>query len=147
MTPSARRAPALAGLLCAALASLPSAAGVTARGPEHAAASSPTAGPPARPAHWLHVRVWEPGSAAPNVSLRVPTALVSVTVGLLSWTGVFDHAAEVARARAGDRPGCPRLILSGRDLVNLWSILLKGGTAQLVQVHAGDGSAVEIGLE
>jgi hypothetical protein len=154
MIPTARRSPALAGLLFAALLSGPSAAGVMAPGAVKAAkasaASAPSAAvpvPAARPAHWLHVRVWETASRAPNVSVRVPTALVSVTVGLLSWTGVFDHAMTHARAHCGDGPGGAHVTLSGRDLVRLWSSLLQGGASQLVAVHSADGSAVEIALE
>jgi hypothetical protein len=112
------------------------------------AVSAPSAAvPAARPAHWLHVRVWETASRAPNVSVRVPTALVSVTVGLLSWTGVFDHALAHARAHCGDGPGGAHVALSGRDLVRLWSSLLQGGASQLVAVHSADGSVVEIALE
>jgi hypothetical protein len=119
------RAPALAGLLSAALLSLPS-------GAQGAQTS------PARPAHWLHVRVWEAGSVAPNVSVRLPTALVSVTVGLLAFSGVLDHAEAHEHGK---------VILSGRDLARLWSGMLNGGAAQLVAVRSGDGSAVEIALE
>jgi hypothetical protein len=130
MIPTARRAPAVLGLLCAVLVSLPSAAGV----------AVPAAPAAARPAHWLHVRVWEAGSIAPNVSVRLPTALVSVTVGLLAWTGVLDHAAAHA--------SCPHAVsVNGRELSRLWSSLLRGGASQLVAVHSGDGSAVEIALE
>ena len=137
MIPTARRSPALAGLLLAALLSGPSAAAVV----------TPAAPPAAaRTAHWLHVRVWETGSRAPNVSVRVPTVLVSVTVGLLSWTGVFDHAMAHARRHCGGPDG-PQVTVSGRDLVRLWSSLLRGGATQLVEVHSGDGSAVEIALE
>jgi hypothetical protein len=91
--------------------------------------------------------VWETGSHAPNVSVRVPTTLVSVTVGLLAWTGAFDHAMAHARAHCGDGPGGAHVILSGRDLVRLWSSMLQGGASQLVAVHSADGSAVEIALE
>jgi hypothetical protein len=136
MAPNARRSPALAGLLFMALLSGPSAAAITA----------PPAPAAIRPARWLHVRVWETGSRAPNVSVRVPTALVSVTVGLVSWTGVFDHAMAKARAHC-DGAGGPHVVLSGRDLVRLWSSMLRGGASQLVAVHSGDGSAVEIALE
>jgi hypothetical protein len=152
MNPAARRSPALAGLLFAALLSGPSAAGVMApdtarvtKAPEALAPSA--AGPASRPAHWLHVRVWETGSRAPNVSVRVPTALVSVTVGLLSWTGMFDHAMAQARTHCGDGSGGAHLTLSGRDLVRLWSSVLQGGASQVVTVRSADGSAVEIALE
>jgi hypothetical protein len=102
--------------------------------------AAPAGAAAARPARWLHVRVWEAGSVAPNVSVRLPTALVSVTVDLLAWTGALDHA--VAHA-SSDRS----VTLRGRDLERLWSSMLRGGAAQLVAVRSGDGSAVEIGLE
>jgi len=98
--------------------------------------SRPPAAAP-RAAHYLAVKVWESGSFAPNVSVRVPTALVSTTLALASWSGILDRGLDAARAHASeDCPGM-RIRITGRQIVSLWSDIVSGGPTDLVRVDDG----------
>jgi hypothetical protein len=100
--------------------------------------------PPAAPraAHYLAVKVWEGGSVAPNVSVRVPTALVSTTLALASWSGILDRGLDAARAHASeDCPGM-RIRITGRQIVSLWSDIVSGGPTDLVRVDDGPDRVV-----
>jgi hypothetical protein len=96
-----------------------------------------------RTAHYLSVKVWEGGAVAPNVNVRVPTALVSTVVALATWSGILDRSIEAAREH-----GCPhanggmRINLTGRQIASLWSDIVSGGPADLVRVEDGSDRVV-----
>lgn len=90
-----------------------------------------------RTAHYLTVKVWEGGSDAPNVNVRVPTALVSTVVALASWSGILDRSIEAAREHGCRHAGGVRVNLTGRQIASLWSDIVSGGPADLVRVEDG----------
>jgi|RhiMethySRZTD1v2_1073278.scaffolds.fasta_scaffold09417_12 hypothetical protein len=98
--------------------------------------------PPAhRTARYISVKVWEGGNEAPNVSVRVPTALVSATIGLAAWSGMLDHGLEQARVHAGQDCGAS-IRITGRQIVSLWNDIVSGGPADLVRVDDGTDRVV-----
>ncbi|HZN02276.1 MAG TPA: hypothetical protein VFD06_01690 [Candidatus Polarisedimenticolia bacterium] len=98
--------------------------------------------PARRTARYLSVKVWEAGAVAPNVSVRVPTALVSTTIALAAWTGALDHGFEQARIHAGRECGGPSIRITGRQIVSLWSDIVSGGPADLVRIDDGHDRVV-----
>jgi hypothetical protein len=100
--------------------------------------------PPARrPAHDLTVKVWERGAVAPNVSVRVPTALVSTVVGLAAWSGLLDRTIEAAREHApADCGSGVHVRFTGRQIATLWSDIVGGGPTELVRVEDGSDRVV-----
>lgn len=92
--------------------------------------------PARRAARYLSVKVWEGGAVAPNVSVRVPTAMVSTVVALAAWTGALDHGLHEARQCAA-RKGGPTIRLTGRQILSLWNDILSGGPGDLVRVEDG----------
>ena len=94
-----------------------------------------------RTARYLSVKVWEGANEAPNVSVRVPTALVSATVGLAAWSGLLDHGLEQARVHAGRECGAS-IRITGRQIVSLWNDIVSGGPADLVRVEDGTDRVV-----
>jgi hypothetical protein len=93
--------------------------------------------PAHRTARYLTVKVWERGAVAPNVSVRVPTALVSTVVGLAAWSGLLDRAIETAREHAPDCEHAVHLKVTGRQIASIWSDLVGSGPADLVRVEDG----------
>ena len=100
---------------------------------------------PRRAARYLSVKVWEGGAVAPNVNVRVPTALVSTVVALGAWTGAFDHGLREAR-QCAERNGGPTIEITGRQILSLWNDIVSGGPADLVRVEDG-GDRVIVRLE
>ena len=92
--------------------------------------------PARRAARYLTVKVWEGGAVAPNVNVRVPTAMVSTVVALAAWSGVLDHGLHEARQCAA-RNGGPSIRLTGRQILSLWNDVLSGGPNDLVHVEDG----------
>ncbi|HYV19159.1 MAG TPA: hypothetical protein VFC25_09025 [Verrucomicrobiae bacterium] len=101
---------------------------------------------PHRTARYLSVKVWEQGAVAPNVSVRVPTALVSTVVGLAAWSGVLDRTIEAANEHAPDCGNAVHLKITGRQIASIWSDMVGSGPADLVRVEDG-GDRVVIRLE
>jgi hypothetical protein len=148
MTTSKRFIPALVFAFALPTAPIP---GSIADGAPPATAGLPAAAAPgeARPfIRKLHVRVWQPGAVAPNVSVNVPTCLITVLVRTASVTGLLDRALDSARAKAAEHGAgsCP-LRLQGRQIDALWSALTGNGPAALVEVNDGAGGRVEIGVD
>jgi len=152
MTTSKRFIPALVFAVALPAAPIP---GGTAEG---AAATPPATGASAamttpadapRPfIRRLHVRVWEPGAVAPNVSVNVPTILITAVVRTASVTGLFDRALDAIKRHANQdgADACP-LKLRGRQIDALWSALAGNGPASLVEVNDGNGGRVEIRVD
>jgi hypothetical protein len=92
--------------------------------------------PARRAARHLTVKVWQEGAVAPNVSVRVPTALVGATLALADWSGLLDHGLEQARTHAGKECGAS-IRISARQIASLWSDIVRGGPADLVRVEDG----------
>src|SRR6185436_352352 len=98
----------------------------------------PLPAPAHRTAHYLAVKVWERGSAAPNVNVRVPTALVSTVVALAAWSGILDRGLQAARRHDCEYAnGGVHLSLTGLQIASLWSDIVSGGHAALVRVEDG----------
>jgi len=97
---------------------------------------------PHRTARYLTVKVWEQGAVAPNVSVRVPTALVSTVVGLAAWSGVLDRTIEAANDHASDCGKSVHLKITGRQLASIWSDMVGSGPADLVRVEDGTDRVV-----
>lgn len=146
MTASKRCIPALVFAFALPAAPIPGAL-PSAAAPAPATAETRAAATPVAPRPFIrkiHVKVWEAGSVAPNVSVHVPTFLVSTAVKVMSVTGLFDRAIEEAR-RHTDAADCPRGIrLNGRQIDALWSALVNSGPVSLVEVDDGAGGRVEI---
>jgi hypothetical protein len=97
-----------------------------------------TARPAPRAARYLTVRVWEAGAVAPNVSVRVPTALVSTVVGLAAWSGLLDRTIEEAQSHACDVSGDRvRMRITGRQIASVWSDIVGSGPTELLRVEDG----------
>lgn len=96
---------------------------------------------PRRAARYLSVKVWEGGSVAPNVHVRVPTAMVSTVVALGAWSGAFDHGLREAR-QCATKHGGPDIRITGRQILSLWNDILSGGPADLVRVEDGPDRVV-----
>jgi len=92
--------------------------------------------PARRAARYLSVKVWEGGAVAPNVSVRVPTAVVSTVVALAAWSGALDHGLDEAR-QCGVRHGGPSIRVTGRQILSVWNDILSGGPSELVRVEDG----------
>ncbi len=97
---------------------------------------------PHRTARYLTVKVWERGAVAPNVSVRVPTALVSTVVGLAAWSGVLDRTIEAANENAMDCGNSVHLRITGRQIASIWSDMVGSGPADLVRVEDGTDRVV-----
>ena len=97
---------------------------------------------PHRAARYLTVKVWEQGAVAPNVSVRVPTALVSTVVGLAAWSGVLDRTIEAANEHAMDCGNSVHLRITGRQIASIWSDMVGSGPADLVRVEDGTDRVV-----
>jgi|KBSSwiStaDraftv2_1062776.scaffolds.fasta_scaffold108532_2 hypothetical protein len=97
---------------------------------------------PHRTARYLTVKVWEQGAVAPNVSVRVPTALVSTVVGLAAWSGVLDRTIEAANEHAPDCGNSVHLRITGRQIASIWSDMVGSGPADLVRVEDGTDRVV-----
>jgi hypothetical protein len=95
-----------------------------------------------RTARYLSVKVWEAGAVAPNVSVRVPTALVSTVVGLAAWSGVLDRTIEAANEHAPDCGNSIHLRITGRQIASIWSDMVGSGPADLVRVEDGTDRVV-----
>jgi len=100
--------------------------------------------PPAhRTARYLTVKVWQAGAVAPNVSVRVPTALVSTVVGLAAWSGLLDRTIEAAREHAPSDCGTAvHVRITGRQIASIWSDIVGSGPADLVRVEDGTDRVV-----
>jgi hypothetical protein len=98
--------------------------------------------PAHRTARYLSVKVWEAGAVAPNVSVRVPTALVSTVVGLAAWSGVLDRTIEAASEHAPDCGNSIHLRITGRQIASIWSDMVGSGPADLVRVEDGTDRVV-----
>lgn len=153
MTTSRRFVPALVFALALPAAALPgrAAGNPPAEAPGAPATVAPSSAAAAAPRPFirkLRVRVWEPGAVAPNVSVNVPTLLITVLVKTASVTGILDRALDEIRVH-GDAQGgaaCP-LRLRGHQVDALWSALTGSGPASLVEVRDGDGGRVEIRVD
>lgn len=141
MTATKRLIPVLVFAFALPTAPLPAAAPDTA--PGLAAESSPAPRPFIR---HLRVRVWEPGAVAPNVSVNVPTFLVTAVIKTASITGLLDRALDEAR-RHDDADSRPGIHLRGREIDALWSALTGSGPASLVEVSDGAGGRVVIRVD
>ena len=141
MTATKRFIPALVFAFALPAAPLPAMAPELAPGP--AAEPAPAPRPFVRQ---LRVRVWEPGAVAPNVSVNVPTFLVTAIVRTASMTGLLDRALDEAR-RHDDADSCPGIRLRGREIDALWSALTGSGPASLVEVNDGAGGRVVIRVD
>ncbi|HEV8200842.1 MAG TPA: hypothetical protein VGS03_12540 [Candidatus Polarisedimenticolia bacterium] len=97
---------------------------------------------PHRTARYLSVKVWQQGAVAPNVSVRVPTALVSTVVGLAAWSGVLDRTIEAANEHAADCGNSVHLRITGRQIASIWSDMVGSGPADLVRVEDGTDRVV-----
>lgn len=153
MTTSRRIVPALVFALALPVAALPgrAAGNPPAEVPGATATVAPPSDASAAPRPFirkLRVRVWEPGAVAPNVSVNVPTFLITVLVRTASVTGILDRALDEIRVHGEARGGaaCP-LRLRGRQVDALWSALTGNGPASLVEVRDGDGGRVEIRVD
>ena len=93
--------------------------------------------PAARAARYLTVKVWEAGAVVPNVSVRVPTALVSTVIGLAAWSGLLDHTLAAALTHAGDNGCSVKLRITGRQIASIWSDVVGGGPTDIVRVEDG----------
>jgi hypothetical protein len=132
-----RRMPVLTGLVAAA---------VTAT----ALWAAPVDGriaPPRPLVRHVHVRVWEPGAVAPNVSVRVPLFVVTATVKIMAMSGLLDQTIDHARhiSCADARQGA--ISLRGRDIAAMWSVISRSGPAELVNVVGDDGGRVIVGID
>ncbi|HUD71793.1 MAG TPA: hypothetical protein VMQ62_07500 [Dongiaceae bacterium] len=149
MTTSKRFIPALVFAVALPAAPIPGGGDVAVVSAAGApAAMTAPAGAPRPLIRKLHVRVWEPGAVAPNVSVTVPTLLITALVKTVSMTGLLDRALDAVETR-GKHDGaetCP-LKLRGRQIDALWSALAGNGPASLVEVSGGDGGRVEIRVD
>jgi hypothetical protein len=149
MTTSKRFIPAL--VFAVALPAAPIPVGVAAAPVSGAGAPAVMTAPADAPRPFvrrLHVRVWEPGAIAPNVSVDVPTILITALVKTASVTGLLDRALDAVKTH-GNLDGadaCP-LKLRGRQIDALWSALAGNGPASLVEVNDGAGGRVEIRVD
>jgi hypothetical protein len=101
-----------------------------------------TSSAPRRAARYLTVKVWQEGAVAPNVSVRVPTALVSTVVGLAAWSGLLDRTIEEARSHCNAAQGDVRIRVTGRQIASIWSDVVGSGPADLVRVDDGHDRVV-----
>lgn len=94
-----------------------------AREPPRSARSAPGA------ARWLRVRVFERGSAKPQVSINLPVALAEV---------LFDSLPDDAKLE---------LKKKGYDAGNFWKRLKELGPSEIIEIQGEDGGTVKVWLE
>jgi hypothetical protein len=98
----------------------------------------------------IHVRVWDAGAVAPSVSVNIPVALVTATLKVAAMAGILDRSIEKVRDEALADAGpadAVRLHLKARDIVALWTAIVRSGPADLVSVEDGQGGRVQIRID
>ena len=85
--------------------------------------------PPSREAAWIRVRIYEKGSAKPQVSVNLPVALAEL---------VFKSLPDDARVE---------LKRKGYDADNFWDRLKKMGPTEILTIESDDGDRVQIWIE
>jgi hypothetical protein len=93
-----------------------------------ALSSSPPSGG-TRKASWIRVRIYEKGSANPQVSVNLPMALADL---------VFKSLPDDARQKLSQK---------GFDADNFWDRLKRLGPTEIIDIRGNDGEKVQIWIE
>jgi hypothetical protein len=93
---------------------------------------------------WLKIRVYENGSATPNVVVNVPVKIVELILRAAAASGATDAAVEAVNAEMAKDTG-GRLRIKNLDLEAVWKELEKMD-GQIVEVNDG-GDRVSIFIE
>lgn len=110
-------------------------------GVSSAAEKDPEAG---RKMRWLKIRVYENGSATPNVVVNVPVKVVEFFLRAAAASGATGAAVDAVNAEMAKDTG-GRLRLKDLDLEAMWKELEKMD-GQIVEVNDG-GDRVSIYIE
>ena len=97
-----------------------------------------------RKTRWLKIRVYENGSATPNVVVNVPVKIVELFLRAAAASGVTDAAVDSVNAEVARNTG-GRLRLKDLDLEAIWKELEKMD-GQIVEVN-DNGDRVSIFID